>query len=171
MKKLLVLAALLFLAVSCQQLDSFLGIETKKKIEKPNNKIVHVEPAADPAAQQESGNLLDWMRYPAISPDGSEIAFAFMGDIYIVPAKGGFARALTSAPSYESRPVWANSGKTLAFVSSRFGNLDIFTISRNGGNAKRLTFHSANDIPMAFSPDDSIIYFNSPRTGTKESSL
>jgi len=171
MKRFFALVSLMFLAVSCQQLDKFLGIEINKNVEKPVNKIVSVEATDDSAAVRENGNLLNWMRYPAISPDGSEIAFAFMGDIYIVPAKGGFARALTSAPSYESRPVWANSGKTLAFVSSRFGNLDIFTISKNGGNAKRLTFHSANDIPMAFSPDDSLVYFNSPRVGTKESSL
>ena len=131
MKRFFVLISLMFLALSCQQLDKFLGIDIKKNVEKPNNKIVHVETAAD-TAQQENGNLLGWMRYPAVSPDGSEIAFAFMGDIYIVPAKGGFARALTSAPSHESRPVWANSGKTIAFVSSRFGNFDIFTISKNG---------------------------------------
>ena len=117
MKRFFALISLVFLFVSCQQLDNFLGIETKKNVEKPVNKIVSVETAADAAAVQENGNLLDWMRYPAISPDGSEIAFAFMGDIYIVPAKGGFARALTSAPYYESRPVWTNSGKTLAFFA------------------------------------------------------
>ena len=76
MKRFFALISLVFLAVSCQQLDSFLGIETKKKIEKPNNRIVDVRSAAETEAQQESGNLLSWMRYPAISPDGSEIAFA-----------------------------------------------------------------------------------------------
>ena len=28
-----------------------------------------------------------WMRYAAISPDGSQIAFSFKGDIYTVPFK------------------------------------------------------------------------------------
>ena len=171
MKRFFALVSLMFLAVSCQQLDSLLGVKTKKNVEKPDNRIVNVESVQGSAAVQENGNLLDWMRYPAISPDGSEIAFAFMGDVYIVPVKGGFARALTSAPSFESMPVWSNDGKRLAFVSSRYGNHDIFVISRNGGAAERVTFHSANDIPMAFSPDDSLIYFSSPRTGTKESSL
>ena len=171
MKRFFAFISLVFLFVSCQQLDSFLGIDIKKKIEKPNNRIVHVEPVADSAVEQENGNLLGWLRYPAISPDGSEIAFAFMGNVYIVPVKGGFARALTTAPSFESMPVWSNDGKKLAFVSSRSGNHDIYVISRNGGAAERVTFHSANDIPMAFSPDDSRIYFYSPRIGTKESSL
>ena len=33
-----------------------------------------------------------WMRYPAISPDGSQIAFSYMGNLYLVPAAGGGAR-------------------------------------------------------------------------------
>ena len=171
MKRFLALISLVFLFVSCQQIDSFLGIEPKIRREKPVDKIVNVEAAAISQAEKESGNLLGWLRYPAISPDGSELAFAFMGDVYIVPVEGGFARALTTAPSFESMPVWSNDGKKLAFVSSRYGNHDIYVISRNGGAAERVTFHSANDIPMAFSPDDSRIYFYSPRIGTKESSL
>ncbi len=171
MKGFIALISLVFLFVSCQQIDSFLGIETKIKKEKPVDKIVNVEAAALSQAEKESGNLLGWLRYPAISPDGREIAFAFMGDVYIVPVEGGFARALTSAPSFESMPVWSNDGTKLAFVSSRYGNHDIYVISRNGGSAERVTFHSANDIPMAFSPDDSRIYFYSPRIGTKDSSL
>ena len=29
-----------------------------------------------------------WMRYPAISPDGKKIAFAYKGDIFCVDANG-----------------------------------------------------------------------------------
>ena len=36
-----------------------------------------------------------WLRYPAISPDGEQIAFCYAGDIYLVPASGGRAVALT----------------------------------------------------------------------------
>ena len=136
MKRFIATISLVFLLVSCQQLDSFLGIETKIKKEKLVDKIVNVEVSAAPKAQKEAGNLLNWLRYPAISPDGSEIAFAFMGDLYIVPVEGGFARALTTAPSFESMPVWSNDGTKLAFVSSRYGNHDIYVISRNGGAAE-----------------------------------
>lgn len=34
-----------------------------------------------------------WMRDIQISPDGTEIAFCYKGDIYKVPAKGGTARS------------------------------------------------------------------------------
>jgi hypothetical protein len=36
-----------------------------------------------------------WMRYPAISPDGSTILFSYKGDIYKVSSKGGDAVPLT----------------------------------------------------------------------------
>ena len=38
-----------------------------------------------------------WMRYPAISPDGKQIAFTYKGSIYVVPAAGGHATRLTSS--------------------------------------------------------------------------
>jgi hypothetical protein len=36
-----------------------------------------------------AANNLLWLRYPAISPDGSQIAFSYKGDIYTVPVSGG----------------------------------------------------------------------------------
>ena len=36
-----------------------------------------------------------WMRYNTISPDGSKIAFAYKGDIYVVDSRGGAAQRLT----------------------------------------------------------------------------
>ena len=44
-----------------------------------------------------------WMRDVRISPDGSQIAFTYKGDIYKVDAKGGKAERLTTLASYESR--------------------------------------------------------------------
>ena len=41
-----------------------------------------------------------WMRDVKISPDGSQIAFTYKGDIYKVAATGGTAVMLTSLPSY-----------------------------------------------------------------------
>lgn len=45
-----------------------------------------------------------WMRDVQISPDGTEIAFCYKGDIYKVPAKGGTATQLTTQESYECTP-------------------------------------------------------------------
>src|SRR6202008_3952480 len=84
-----------------------------------------------------------WLRYPAISPDGQVILFEYKGDIYTVASAGGTALPLTLNESYEFAPVWSHDGKSIAFASDRYGNFDVFVMPAGGGDAKRLTFHSA----------------------------
>ncbi len=104
-----------------------------------------------------------WMRYSSISPDGSEIAFSYKGDLYKVAASGGVALQLTNHQAHDYEPVWSNDGKQIAFASDRHGNFDVFIISANGGNAKRLTYHSAGDHPTDFTPDNKNVIFSSSR--------
>ena len=59
---------------------------------------------------QESSEGPLWMRYSAISPDGSTIAFAYKGDIFTVPVTGGQARQITSNSAFDSRPVRTEAG-------------------------------------------------------------
>lgn len=104
-----------------------------------------------------------WLRYPAISPDGSMIVFACKGDLYRVPAAGGDAIALTSHEAHETTPVWSPDGKNIAFASDRYGNFDVFVIPSAGGEAKRLTQASFTDLPTGFSPDGKNVLFQSSR--------
>jgi tricorn protease len=104
-----------------------------------------------------------WLRHSAISPDGSQVAFSYKGDIYLVSSNGGVASPLTMDASYEFMPVWSNDGKSLAFASDRYGNFDIFIAPVNGGDLKRLTFHSSDDFPHTFTNDNSAVVFNSWR--------
>src|SRR5579864_7523464 len=104
-----------------------------------------------------------WMRYPAISPDGSTILFSYKGDIYTVSSKGGTAVPLTISESYEYAPVWSHDGRSIAFASDRYGDFDVFIMPATGGEAKRLTYHSTNEIPSSFSADDRRILFSAHR--------
>ncbi|MFZ4859120.1 MAG: S41 family peptidase [Desulfuromonadaceae bacterium] len=125
--------------------------------------------AQSPAAVESTPPL--WLRYPAISPDGSSIAFTYGGQIWRVSAKGGEAVPLTSGEFYSTRPVWSPDGTRIAFASKRHDNLDLFIMPASGGAIKRLTHHSANDLPYAFSPDGARIYFSSSRVESPQSVL
>ena len=104
-----------------------------------------------------------WNRYPAISPDGQAIVFTYRGDLYLVPASGGAARALTSHPAHDYKAVWSNDGQRIAFASNRHGNFDIYVVPATGGTPTRLTFHSADEFPFAFEPEDATILFGATR--------
>jgi len=119
-----------------------------------------------PSAQDANEPL--WNRYPAISPDGSQIAFTYKGDLYLVPSAGGSARALTMHEAHDYMPVWSPDGSQIVFASDRYGNFDLFIMSVNGGEPRRLTFHSAAESPFSFSPDGQSVLFGAARMDTAD---
>jgi tricorn protease len=103
-------------------------------------------------------------RHPAPSPDGSQVAFSWQGDLWLVSASGGEARRLTAHPATERYPVWSRDGSMLAFASDRHGSLDVFVMRTDGAEApRRLTFASVTDTPCDFTPDGSSVLFSSRR--------
>ncbi|MEN9599822.1 MAG: hypothetical protein RL596_2141, partial [Bacteroidota bacterium] len=104
-----------------------------------------------------------WMRYPAISPDGSTIVFSYKGDLYTVSAEGGNAKALTSHEAHDYMPVWSRDGKTIAFASDRYGNFDVFTIPSTGGDVTRITYNSTGEYPFDFNVDNNQLIYGAVR--------
>ncbi len=104
-----------------------------------------------------------WMRYSAISPDGTQIAFTYKGDIYKVSSSGGDAVQLTYHNAHDYMPVWNKKGDQIAFASNRYGNFDVYVMSAKGGQATRLTFHSANESPYTFTNNGKNILFGAAR--------
>ncbi|MEO8218858.1 MAG: hypothetical protein ABI718_17420, partial [Acidobacteriota bacterium] len=98
---------------------------------------------------------------PALSPDGSQIAFVSGGDIWTVPSAGGQARLLVSHPATESRPLFSPDGKSLAFVSTRTGNGDIYVMSLTTGQLARITWDDGFNQLDNWSADGKWLYFNS----------
>ena len=117
--------------------------------------LVLAAPLLSAAAMAQTQPL--WMRFPAISPDGSTVAFSYKGDIWTVPVTGGQARQITSNPAYEAYPVWSPDSRTLAFASTREGSMDVYIVDRKGGVPKRLTTDSGDEYPMAWRNDSTIL--------------
>ena len=70
---------------------------------------------------------------------------------------------LTLSESYEYSAVWSHDGKQIVFASDRYGNFEVFVMTAEGGEAERLTFHSAPEKPSNFSIDKKNIIFTTSR--------
>ena len=90
--------------------------------------------------------------------DGSCIAFAYQGDIFLVPSQGGLARQLTSNPAHDTEPLWSADGKWIVFASVREGSKDLWAISAEGGAPRRLTCYGGSETPLAMTPDGNVLF-------------
>ncbi|MGH9768099.1 MAG: S41 family peptidase, partial [Blastocatellia bacterium] len=116
---------------------------------------------ADGSVKAVQSDARPYFTEPSVSPGRSEIAFVSGGDIWTSPVGGGEARLLVSHPANESRPLYSPDGKRLAFVSSRTGNGDIYLLTFETGELKRLTFDDAGEQLDAWSRDGRFVYFSS----------
>jgi imidazolonepropionase-like amidohydrolase/Tol biopolymer transport system component len=112
-----------------------------------------------------------WMNVD-VSPDGSQLVFDLLGDIYIVPIAGGTApaRRVTTGPAFDMQPRFSPDGKRLAIASDRDGLWNIWTIDLDGKDAKQISRERRWFVNSpAWSPDGAYIYAR--RHFVKERSL
>src|SRR5580765_3952186 len=92
---------------------------------------------------------------PAVSPDGSKIAFLSdrdgATDIYIISADGRGESRLTNTPDVESQPGWSADGKEIRFTVFANEVSRIYSIEPTGKNQKLLG--SVPGRAMRVSPD------------------
>jgi Tol biopolymer transport system component len=78
-----------------------------------------------------------WMSVD-ISPDGGWIVFDLLGHVYRVPAAGGAARSLTqsSGIAVNHQPRISPDGSTIAFISDRRGQPNLWLMNADGSNPR-----------------------------------
>jgi TolB protein len=92
---------------------------------------------------------------PAISPDGTKIAFtsnragAGNNDVWVVNRDGSNLTNLTpnTPKSMEGAPTWSPAGNLIAYTSDVTGLNQIFVMEADGTNKRRITFDQQVDRP------------------------
>jgi Tol biopolymer transport system component/imidazolonepropionase-like amidohydrolase len=95
---------------------------------------------------------------PAISPDGKQVAFAALGDLWLMPI-GGKPQRITNDSFVETDPTFSSDGKSLAYASDRSGSMDLWVRDLQTGQDRRLTDLPDAEFGPAFSPDGTRIAF------------
>jgi tricorn protease-like protein len=112
-----------------------------------------------------------WMNVD-VSPDGQQIVFDLLGDIYVMPVDGAAngAKRLTSGPVFDMQPRFSPDGKRIAISSDRDGLWNIWTMDLEGKDAKQISRERRWFVNSpAWSPDGATIYAR--RHFVKERSL
>ena len=113
-----------------------------------------------------------WMNVD-VSPDGKQIVFDVLGDIFIMPIEGSgasVAKRLTDGPAYDMQPRFSPDGARIAFSSDREGLWNIWTMAADGQDAKQVSRERRWFVNSpAWSPDGTYIYAR--RHFVKERSL
>ncbi len=107
---------------------------------------------------------------PALSPDGTRLAFASNRDgpfdLYLLDLQTGDITRLTETPAYDANPTWSPDGLFLAYESYPTDNLDIFIVPIDGSSDPiQLTNDAGADFAPAWSPQGRQVAFVSTRSG------
>jgi len=79
-----------------------------------------------------------WMNLD-VSPDGKELIFDLLGDIYSLPIQGGTARVLRSGHAFEVQPRYNPDGTKILFTSDAGGGDNCWVMNKDGSGAKQVT--------------------------------
>jgi Tol biopolymer transport system component len=132
---------------------------------------IWVMPAANPGNLKRLSPETIYADHPAWSPDGTRIAvsgfvrkgeFGRASDVFVLPAAGGVAEAITDSPDSEEEPSWSPDGNEIVY--SRFGEAeldspDLWVMNADGSAQHAITQTPDYDYSPAWSPDGEHIAF------------
>jgi dipeptidyl aminopeptidase/acylaminoacyl peptidase len=151
MKKLSIRCGLLFaalaLAFSCRA-------QTTAKHPMTFDDLIKLHRISDASISRDG----KWVAYAEATPDME--ANRNVSNVWIVSTAGG-EPIQVSQGGHDSAPAWSPDGKTVAFISARDGASQVYLLSMEGGEAKKLTTLSTGADLFHWSPDGKTIAFTS----------
>jgi imidazolonepropionase-like amidohydrolase/Tol biopolymer transport system component len=108
-----------------------------------------------------------WMNLD-VSPDGKNIVFDLLGDIYTIPVTGGKATLLAGGKAWEVQPRYSPDGKSISYTSDKEGGDNIWIMNADGGNKHSITketFRLLNN--ASWTPDGQFLVARKHFTGTR----
>ena len=131
-----------------------------------NSEIYAVDPDGSNVVRLTTSAAIDTQ--PAVSPDGTRIAWQSAGQVWLMNRNGANKQALTSDGT-NGAPAFSPDGTKIAFESNRGGNYDIFVMNVDGTAQTNLTNDEAgDDVGAAWSPDGTKLAFDSNRSESRD---
>ncbi len=118
----------------------------------------------------------------SLSPDGARVVYTVSlphwksgktyTDIFVADAASGVARQMTfTREKNETGPQWARDGRRFAFLSDREGSQQVYLMSVEGGEARKLTEAKDGVHAFAFSRDGKWLAFSAGKAEDRQLSL
>jgi Tol biopolymer transport system component/imidazolonepropionase-like amidohydrolase len=111
---------------------------------------------------QKGPQLARGLMHPVVSPDGAQVAFAALGDLWVVNTNGEpKPTRLTNDAFVEANPAWKPDGTEIAFSSDRSGTMDVWVRDFRTGADRRIAEHGMSS---AWSPDGARLAYLDPES-------
>ncbi len=108
---------------------------------------------------------------PVISPDGTKVAFAALGDIYLMPV-GGKPENITKDKYLDTDPAWSPDGSQLVYSSDKGGSLlQLWIHDMKTGRNRQLSRLATQPQGATWSPDGKKIAFFDVNAMWRESNI
>jgi TolB protein len=106
---------------------------------------------------------------PAISPDGSRIAFISYKSgrpkLYVLSQDGSMAEAAPTGADLCAAPDWSPDGRSIVFSAAKKGDSDIYIYDTTSNSIRQVNTSAGSDTSPTWSPSGNEIAFTSDRTG------